>query len=99
MEMVSAAGSTQMSEVYELLGEKGTLAEPEIRARDAFWQGVVQYRKGELKQALESFNNAAIEGREDAPLKYFMERVELALKEKASPARETPKHSRKLAAT
>ena len=99
MEMVSAAGSTQMSEVYELLGEKGTLAEPEIRARDAFWQGVVQYRKGELKQAVESFNNAAIEGREDAPLKYFIERVELALKEKSAPARETPKHSRKLAAT
>jgi len=99
MEMVSAAGSTQMSEVYELLGEKGTLAEPEIRARDAFWQGVVQYRKGELKQALESFNNAAIEGREDAPLKYFIDRVELALKEKSAPARETPKHSRKLAAT
>jgi class 3 adenylate cyclase len=99
MEMVSAAGSTQMSEVYELLGEKGALAEPEIRARDAFWQGVVQYRKGELKQALESFNNAAIEGRDDAPLKYFIERVELALKEKSAPARETPKHSRKLAAT
>ena len=99
MEMVSTVGSTQMSEVYELLAEKGTLAESDIRARDAFWQGVVQYRKGELNQALESFNSATIEGREDAPLKYFMERVELALKEKSSPARETPKHSRKLAAT
>jgi len=99
MEMVSSVGSTQMSEVYELLAEKGTLSEPDIRARDAFWQGVVQYRKGELKQALESFNSAVIEGREDAPLKYFMERVELALKEKSAPAKETPKHSRKLAAT
>ena len=88
-----------MSEVDELLAEQGTLSEPDIRARDAFWQGVVQYRKGELKQALESFTSASIEGREDAPLKYFMERVELALKEAASPARETPKHSRKLATT
>lgn len=99
MEMVCAAGSSQMSEAYELLAEKGTLPEPDIRARDAFWQGVVQYRKGDLKQSLESFKNAAIEDREDAPLKYFMERVEAAVKEKAVPEKETPKHSRKLAAT
>lgn len=99
MEMVSTPGSSQMSEVYELLAEKGALPEPEMRARDAFWQGVVQYRKGDQKQALESFNSAAIEGREDAPLKYFIERVELAMKEKSPPVKETPKHSRKLAAT
>ncbi len=99
MEMVSAAGSSQMSEVYELLAEKGALPESDIRARDAFWQGVVQYRKGDLQQALESFKNAAIEGREDASLKYFTDRVELAIKEKSAPARDTPKHSRKLAAT
>ncbi len=99
MEMVSAPGSSQMSEVYELLAEKGALPESDIRARDAFWQGVVQYRKGDLQQALESFNNAAIEGREDPPLKYFMDRVELAGKEKSAPARGTPKHSRKLTAT
>jgi class 3 adenylate cyclase len=99
MEMVSTIGSSQMSEVYELLAEKGALPEADIRARDAFWQGVVQYRKGDLKQAQESFNSAAIEGREDTPLKYFMERVDLALKGKESPSKETPKHSRKLAAT
>jgi hypothetical protein len=99
MEMVCAAGSSQMSEVYELLAEKGTLSEQDIRARDAFWQGVVQYRKGDLKQSLESFKNAVIEDREDPPLDYFKERVELALKEKAAPEKETPKHSRKLAAT
>jgi class 3 adenylate cyclase len=99
MEMVCAAGSSQMSEVYELLAEKGTLSEQDARARDAFWQGVVQYRKGDLKQALASFNSATLEDREDAPLKYFTERVEAALKEKAVPEKETPKHSRKLAAT
>lgn len=99
MEMVCAAGSSQMSEVYELLAEKGTLSEQDSRARDAFWQGVVQYRKGDLKQALTSFNSATAEDREDAPLKYFTERVEAALKEKTVPEKETPKHSRKLAAT
>jgi hypothetical protein len=99
MEMVCAAGSSQMSEVYELLAEKGTLSEQDSRARDAFWQGVVQYRKGDLKQALASFQSATVEDREDAPLKYFTERVEAALKEKTVPEKETPKHSRKLAAT
>lgn len=99
MEMVSAAGSSQMSEVYEFLGEKGALGEQEIRARDAFWQGVVQYRKGDLKQALASFESARIEDREDAPLKYFMDRIEAASKEKSAPAKETPKHARKLAAS
>ena len=99
MEMVCAAGSSQMSEVYEFLGEKGALGEPEIRARDAFWQGVVQYRKGDLKQALASFKSAMVEDREDAPLKYFLERIEAASKEKSAPAKETPKHARKLAAS
>ncbi|MFO1485409.1 MAG: adenylate/guanylate cyclase domain-containing protein [Verrucomicrobiaceae bacterium] len=99
MEMVSVSGSNQMSEVYELLAEKGTLTDQETRARDAFWQGVVQYRKGDLQQSLESFKSAVIEDREDAPLKYFMERVEAALKEKVVPEKKTPKHARKLAAT
>jgi hypothetical protein len=81
------------------MAEKGTLSEQDSRARDAFWQGVVQYRKGDLKQALASFQSATVEDREDAPLKYFTERVEAALKEKTVPEKETPKHSRKLAAT
>lgn len=98
MEMVSVSGSSQMSEVYELLAEKGTLTELETRARDAFWQGVVQYRKGDLTQSLESFKNAVIEDRDDPPLKFFIERVEAAIKEKAAPEKDTPKHSRKLAA-
>lgn len=97
MEMVSAPGSSQMSEVYELLAEKGTLPEQEARARDAFWQGVVQYRKGELKQAQESFKSATLPGRDDAPLKYFVERVDAALKAKPGSDKEAAKHARKLA--
>lgn len=96
LEMVSTPGSSQMSEVYELLGEKGTLPEQDVRARDAFWQGVVQYRKGELKQAQDSFKTATIADREDAPLKYFKERVESALKGKGASDKEASKHARKL---
>lgn len=98
LEMVSPARASQMSEVYELLGEKGMLSEQETRARDAFWQGVVQYRKGEFKQALESFKGAVMDEREDPPLNYFIGCVEAALKDKDAAAKETPKHARKLAA-
>jgi len=96
MEMVSAPGSSQMSEVYELLAEKGTLPEQEARARDAFWQGVVHYRKGELKQAQDSLKSATLDDREDAPLRYFKERVEAALKGKGASDKEASKHARKL---
>lgn len=97
MEMVSTPGSAQVSEVYELLGEKGALPEADTRARDAFWQGVVQYRKGELKQAQDSFKSATLPDREDAPLKYFKDRVEAALSGKpAGSEKDGSKHSRKL---
>lgn len=98
LDMVSVPGSTQLSEVYELLAEKGTLSEQDSRARDAFWQGVVQHRKGENKAALESFQSAAIEGREDAVLKHFKERVEAGLSGKTGTEKDQPKHARKLAA-
>lgn len=76
MEMVLAPNAQQISEVYELLAEKGSLSEDEVKARDAFWEGVVQLRKGDYKQALASFGKAKIEGRDDPPLAYFTERAE-----------------------
>jgi len=76
MEMVYAPRMHQISEVYELLAEKGTLSDEEVKARDAFWQGVISLRKGAYKEALQQFKTAEVEGREDAPLKYFMERAE-----------------------
>ena len=76
MEMVYAPKIHSVSEIYELLGTKESLSEEEIRARDAFWQGVVQIRRGDHKQALENLNRARIEGRDDLPLRYFIERVE-----------------------
>ncbi len=42
MEMVYAPRMHQVSEVYELLAEKGALNDHEMKARDAFWQGCRQ---------------------------------------------------------
>ncbi|TLD68975.1 hypothetical protein FEM03_20150 [Phragmitibacter flavus] len=81
MEMVYAPRMHHISEVYELLAEKGKLSEDEARARDEFWHGVVSLRKGTFGEALQHFKLAQMEGREDAPLKYFLERAEAGLKD------------------
>ncbi len=101
MEMVYTQRLKQVSEAYELLGAKGDLNESETRARDAFWQGVVHQRKGDYKQAREHFDKAKVEGRDDAPLRYFLERLEASQKEDVEEAegKPLPKHARSLNAT
>jgi len=98
MEMLYNTSGQPHGEVYELLAEKGTLPEQDARARDAFWQGVVQYRQGDNNKALESFQNASVEGRDDAPVRYFIELATSALKDGGKGARSVPKHGRLIAA-
>ena len=98
MEMLYSPGGQPLGEVYELLAEKGTLPEADARARDAFWQGVVQYRQGDNDKALQSFQDARVEGREDAPARYFTELATAHLKVQKKPADSVPKHGRLLTA-
>jgi class 3 adenylate cyclase len=100
MEMVYAPRMHQVSEVYELLAAKGTLNDEELKARDAFWQGVVSLRKGAYQEAVQHLKTAAIEGREDAPLKYFMDRAEAGLRDEkaAGEAKGAARHVRVLTA-
>jgi|JI10StandDraft_1071094.scaffolds.fasta_scaffold148814_4 class 3 adenylate cyclase len=86
MEMVFTPRLHPVSEIYELLAEHGSLSEAESKARDAFWQGVIQLRKGDYKAALDHFAKAKIDGRDDVPLKYFIERVEAGIKDGTSSA-------------
>jgi class 3 adenylate cyclase len=97
MEMVVTPRQKQVSEVYELLGVRGDLDESETRARDAFWQGILHLRKGDRELAKASFEQAKLDGREDAPLRYFLERANEARKDKAADAAAAPpKHARPL---
>ena len=75
MELIAAPGQTSVSEVYELLAEKGTLTPPELSARDAFWEGVVALRKGDTKAALAKLTAASSDEKTDPPLAYFIERA------------------------
>ena len=78
MEMIAAPGQTSVSEVYELLAEKGALTPPEAAARDAFWEGVVALRQGDTKAAIAKLTAASSKDREDAPLKYFLDQANSA---------------------
>ncbi len=75
MEMIAAPGQTTVSEVYELLCEKGHLSPPEAASRDAFWEGVVALRKGDAKTAVNKLIKAEIHGHEDGARNYFLARA------------------------
>ncbi len=63
-------------EVYELLGGKSTLSEEQLAKRDAFWKGVLFFRKEQWEEALAHFRAAFSPGRHDGPLEFYIRRVE-----------------------
>lgn len=64
-------------EIYELLGLKHSLSDEELFRRDLFWKGVILFREKKWDEALKHFQEAAGEGgKEDAPLKFYISRVE-----------------------
>jgi class 3 adenylate cyclase len=98
MEMIATAKGP-VSEVYELLTMKGGLTEDQARARDAFWQGVVSLRKGSFKEAAGHLKRAQMEGVEDLPLKYFLDRAEAGSAEtKTGETKPVGKHVRAVTA-
>jgi len=100
MEMVYAPRMHQISEVYELLAEKGALNDDELKSRDAFWQGVVSLRKGAYSEAVQLLETAKIDGHEDAPLNYFLERAEAGVRDETltSDSKGSSRHVRMLTA-
>ncbi len=63
-------------EVYELLARKNTLSETQLAQRDAFWKGVLYFRKEEWEEALAHFAMTFSPDRHDGPLEYYIRRVE-----------------------
>ena len=78
-----SARKLKIKDALKLLTEEEAaklVNDEEIKARDAFWQGVVSLRKGAYKEAVQHLESAKLSGREDQPLKYFLERAEAAEK-------------------
>jgi len=82
LELVATPGHTVLREVYELLGEKGSLTAEQATARDAFWEGVVALRQGDGINAKAKFTKAKLKDHDDWPLSYFLERAESLGKDK-----------------
>lgn len=77
MEMVFDPERHLMIEVYQLLSATADFSESDRVRRDAFWQGVIHYRSGRYREALDRFAAAGpAGGRDDGPLDFFRERCE-----------------------
>ncbi|MBL9152978.1 MAG: adenylate/guanylate cyclase domain-containing protein [Verrucomicrobiales bacterium] len=99
VEMVYDPGRHLLTEVYQLLALTTDFSETDRERRDAYWQGVIHYRAGRHDQALACFARAAVPGREDGPLDYFvsLSRSHLPGYASTEPAEPTgPAHARLL---
>ena len=76
IDMVFMEEEDVLTEVYELLEEKGNLNDEHRKSRDAFWQGMIFFREGRHDAALESFTEAQVDGVDDAPLEHYIARVQ-----------------------
>jgi len=75
MDMLFDPSTNAMTEIYELLDEKGKLSVEEAARRDHFWEGVVFWREGKHADAVASFERAVTDEVSDYPLEYFLSRA------------------------
>lgn len=88
MEMLYDPSRNLMSEVYQVLAPAGEFTQMESDRRDAFWNGVILYRKGEYQEALKHFAGARMPGQDDGPVSFFIEQAEARLKGEDASRRE-----------
>jgi len=72
-------GRNRRVEIFEVLAPKGGLSEERERSREHFWRGVLFYREGSFKKALEEFQQARITGLPDATVEFYLHRVDRAM--------------------
>ncbi|MDQ3624667.1 MAG: adenylate/guanylate cyclase domain-containing protein [Verrucomicrobiota bacterium] len=63
-------------ELYELLGLHNALSPEDLERRDAFWKGIVYYREQRWDEALGHFHSARLDGGADAPVEFYIRRIE-----------------------
>ncbi len=76
IELIRGRGDRSREEVYELLALKDILSEEDLRRRDLFWKGVVCYREQRWNEALDHFHAALTLHGNDAPLEFYVRRIE-----------------------
>jgi len=76
IELIRGRSDRSREEVYELLALKNVLSEEELMRRDLFWKGVVCYREQRWNEALDHFHSALTFNGADAPLAFYIRRIE-----------------------
>jgi len=76
IELIRGRSDRSREEVYELLALKNVLSEEELHRRDLFWKGVVCYREQRWNEALDHFHSALTLNGADAPLAFYIRRIE-----------------------
>lgn len=64
------------AEIYEILAPEGKLTPERKRSRDHFWNGVTHTRARRWDEAVAEFSKARIKGIPDAPLDFYLRRIE-----------------------
>ncbi len=76
MELVRTRDERTREEVYELLALKNHLSADDLQRRDLFWKGIIYYREQLWDDALDHFRAALPNGGLDAPLDFYIRRIE-----------------------
>ncbi len=62
----------RLTEIYQLLALAKDFSEADRTLRDAFWQGIIHYRAGSFREAINCFRRASVVGIDDPPLSFLM---------------------------
>ncbi len=76
IELIRSRGQEGPQEIYELLAPKNRLTPEDAERRDLFWKGVILFRARQWEEAAGHFQavlNGA--GGEDAPARFYLERI------------------------
>jgi len=76
IELIRGKTAQSCEEIYEILGMKNVLSIEDLHKRDLFWKGIVYYREKQWEDALDHFAAALSMGLPDAPIEYYIRRIE-----------------------
>lgn len=76
IEMIRWKSGNALEEIYELVAMKNAFPPDLLQKRDLFWKGVVYYRGRQWEEALDHFQAALTMSSGDAPVEFYIRRIE-----------------------
>lgn len=66
----------ETTELFEMLGAKGSLSPERTRSRDHYWKGVIYARERRWDEAVEALSRARVKGIPDSLINFHLQRIE-----------------------